>query len=54
MFIQFQKMSELIQQISDRKSISAELIVLMFKGRIIRETESPKSIDYTQGLVISM
>lgn len=50
---QFQKLSMIVSQISDKQNISSDHVTLMFKDRTISEHETPNSIGYIQGLVIS-
>lgn len=49
---QFQKLSELIAKVAERKSIDAETIFLMLNGKIVAPSSSLRSIDYIPGLVI--
>lgn len=51
--LQFQKLSMLQSQISDKRNVPADHIVLMFKDKKVSEHETPNSIGYIQGLVIS-
>lgn len=40
-------------RISDQESIPTDQIVLMFKDKAVATSESPESIGYIQGLVLS-
>lgn len=51
--IQFQKLSMLKTQISNKKNVPADHIVLMFKDKKVSDHETPNSIGYIQGLVMS-
>lgn len=51
--LQYQKFTELVSQIGDQESIPTDQIVLMFKDKAIATSESPESIEYIQGLVLS-
>lgn len=47
-------MSTLATQISEKLSVPSDHIALMFKEKTISNSETPNSIGYIQGLVISM
>lgn len=52
-FLQFQKLSVLISQISQTKGLPSNQIALMWQEKTLSENETLNSLGYIQGLVIS-
>lgn len=52
-FEQYQKLSVLITQLSEKHNVPSDHIALMFKEKTVSDQETPNSIGYIQGLILS-
>lgn len=52
-YSQFQKLSVLITQISEKKNLPSNQIALMLKDKTLSESETLNSVGYIQGLILS-
>lgn len=52
LFLQYQKFSDLIEQMSNGNGFDCKNILLTFKDKIISHSSTPNSVGYTPGLII--